>query len=285
MKMEKFTADDVRCENFHFSRLQKMSSRIISYNWQNTPLEIALDALRQIDLTWHRFVTVNLKLVQQHDVGCDKLFTAHDLYIKCKNCVQHRINQIMAASDVQNLNHALSLHSRDKLPKHRRTASCDIPMVKIPIPIIVELLRENRSTRTENKRRMCENTKILNEMPLPIRISEIVCVCCSKRIKNTNFVKCTGCETNGHFGCLHRAKLVRKRADTRLWKCQKCLKCHRCAGTRQLVNDFSHIFHFSFHKLSFVSFHFSIGNSIRMQFMPKCFPFALFARSDYGSCG
>lgn len=213
---------DIRLDTSHFVRLEHMSLGIIRYNWQNTPLEIALDALRQIESTWHCLVTVSLQLVQQNEITSGNLCRAYDLFIKCKECIQHRIDQITAAGcEVKEHKNNFKSPTPDKMPKHQRRATAVIPMVQIPLPIVIDLMRSNGSSAVRNG----ADADIAKNLPKAImNANGSVCVRCSRAIKSANFVKCNNCETTGHFGCLRKAKLLKAKGDINLWKCQNCSK-------------------------------------------------------------
>lgn len=277
--------DAVQSQNFHFSKLTHLSSRIVRFNWQKIPLGIAVNALREIEWTWHCFVQVNLKLWPQNDACREKLCRAHETYVKCKNCIQSRISQITAAteatikSEVKQCEPELAQQPETgaQQPNHERRALSGIPMVQIPMPIVVDFLR----MQTNQRNHACQGARIVNEQPAA---GGSDCMRCSKSIKNANFVNCSNCETKGHFGCLRKAKLLRSKGDTHRWRCQQCLTCYCCTGTFKSVKKLLafclslnlQTLHFHLH---FGSISFATGDSVRMQFMPKCIPFALFATS------
>lgn len=237
--------NDIRCQDFYFTKLKHMSSRVIGYNWSKTSLDIAMKALRQIEWTWRCFVTVYLKSMQDASGNSsEKLSIAHDLYMKCKDCIQHRIDEIMAATKTKGKNWL----TPDHLFKHGKNTSSSVePMIKIPIPIVVDLLKDNNnnnvclSTHIKGKSRAHKDANVVNEQQTALTKFEFVCVRCTKPIKNTIPVDCNDCQAKSHFGCLRRAKLVRTLTDTLWWKCQKCLKCHCCDGTSKSVRKISRI--------------------------------------------
>lgn len=227
-RRKRIEMDDTTFYNSHFSKLKHMSLRIIRYNWQNTPLEIALDALSQIESTWHCLVTASLQLVQQNEI-CENLCRAYDLFTKCKERIQHRINQITTAKcEVEKYKFQLP---PDKMAPNQKIAPAAIPMVQIPLPIVIDLMRSNGSSAVRDDANI-----FVNDLPQAIvNANGAVCVRCSKQIKSVNFVKCTNCETTSHFGCLRKAKLLKAKANIPIWKCQSCLKCQCCTGTCKLV--------------------------------------------------
>lgn len=216
-----------------------MSSRIIGNNWSNTSFEIAMKSLRQIEWTWRCFVTVYLKSVQNtSENSCGKFCIAHDLYMKCKDCIQHRIDEIMVATINNEKNRIKSNWlTPDQLFKHgKNTSSLSVvPMIKIPIPIVVDILKNNNnnclSTHRKGKRHQRKDANVVNELQSVVTTLKFVCILCTKPIKNTMPVDCNDCQAKGHFGCLRRAKFVKTLTDTLSWKCSKCLKCHCCAAT------------------------------------------------------
>lgn len=222
--------DDVQTHFIHFSIL---SARLNEFDWQNTPLEFTSHALEQLESTWLNYVTVNLKMLQQIGVVSDKFCEAHDMYIKSRYCIQRRIREITAKTSIKS--ETMECESVS-ISKHEKITPAVVPMVEIPIPIVVDLLRNIRLSTLDSKHHEFTNT--VNGEPLIDIKLETVCVQCTKSIKTDQFVSCNSCGTKGHFGCLRRKKLLRKKADTLLWKCQKCLRCQCCHGTCNTVRTF-----------------------------------------------
>lgn len=201
--------EDIQRRNFTFSMLEHMSSQIIEYNWQNTPIEIATDVRVQLEMTWYRLVAAVVKLAQQDNIDSEKFNRAHHLYVKCKNCIQRRINEILAENEVKKIKPKSARPFQYRMPKPAKIVPSAIPMVEIPISIVVDLLRRDNSPKGR-------------EIPNFDVKCEFTCEWCSKSIKQTHFVKCSNCDTRSHFGCLRRTRSMGKRIDTIRWKCQKC---------------------------------------------------------------